>query len=106
MSNTSFKALFDQYDWQDVSRSIYAKTASDVVDTLHKDRRNLEDFKALISPAAKPYLEQMAKLSQEITQKRFGKPFSCIFPCICQMSVRIFAPIAASALTTTSNAKP
>jgi 2-iminoacetate synthase len=80
MSNTSYKALFDQYDWQDVSRSIYAKTASDVVDALHKENRNLEDFKALISPAAKPYLEQMAKLSQEITQKRFGKTIQLYIP--------------------------
>jgi 2-iminoacetate synthase len=80
MSNTSFKALFDQYDWQGMSRSIYAKTASDVVDALHKENRNLEDFKALISPAAKPYLEQMAKLSQEITQKRFGKTIQLYIP--------------------------
>jgi 2-iminoacetate synthase len=80
MSNPGFRALFDQYNWQEMSRSIYAKTASDVVDTLHKDRRNLEDFKALISPAATPYLEQMAKLSQEITQKRFGKTIQLYIP--------------------------
>jgi 2-iminoacetate synthase len=80
MSSTSFRAVFDQYDWQDISGSIYAKTASDVVDTLHKTRRNLEDFKALISPAATPYLEQMAKLSQEITQKRFGKTIQLYIP--------------------------
>jgi 2-iminoacetate synthase len=80
MSNTSFKALFEQYNWQDVSESIYAKTASDVVDALHKDRRNLEDFKALISPAAKPYLEEMARLSHDITQKRFGKNIQMYIP--------------------------
>jgi 2-iminoacetate synthase len=80
MSNSTFKALFDQYNWQDVSRSIYAKTASDVVNAFNKDKRNLEDFKALISPAATPYLEQMAKLSQEITQKRFGKTIQLYIP--------------------------
>ena len=31
------------------------------------------DFKALISRAAAPYLEQIAQASHRITQKRFGK---------------------------------
>ena len=43
--------------------------------------RTLEDFKALISPAASPYLEQMAQLSHQLTQKRFGK------------TIQLFAPV-------------
>jgi hypothetical protein len=33
---------------------------------------------ALISPAAQPYLEQMAQECHELTKKRFGKPFRCM----------------------------
>ncbi len=66
-----FKEVFDQHTWEDVAASIYAKTANDVERALGKTRRDLEDFKAMISPAASPYLEQMAQLSNRITQKRF-----------------------------------
>jgi 2-iminoacetate synthase len=80
MNNPNFKFIFEQYDWQNVAKSIYTKTASDVSDALHKSKRGLEDFKALISPAAKPYIEQMAQLSQQITQKRFGKTIQMYIP--------------------------
>ena len=60
--------------------SIYAKTASDVERALNKTKRSIEDFKALISPAAAPYLEQMAQLSHRITQKRFGKTVQLYAP--------------------------
>jgi 2-iminoacetate synthase len=69
----TFNDLFETYSWEETSRSIYAKTASDVEAALGKSKRTLEDFKALISPAAAPYLEQMAQLSRQLTLKRFGK---------------------------------
>ncbi len=43
-------------------------------------KRTLEDFKALISPAAINYLEQMAQLSHRLTQKRFGKTLQMYVP--------------------------
>ena len=66
---SSFKTIFDQQDWNTVKASIYNKTAVDVERALNATKRSLEDFKALISPAAAPYLEQMAQLSQELTLK-------------------------------------
>ncbi|MES2454718.1 MAG: 2-iminoacetate synthase ThiH [Bacteroidota bacterium] len=75
-----FTTLFKQHDWAEVSRSIYAKTAQDVEHALVTHKRTLEDFKALISPAASPYLEQMARLSQQLTQKRFGKVVQMYVP--------------------------
>ena len=75
-----FTTLFKQHDWAEVSRSIYAKTAQDVEHALVTRKRTLEDFKALISPAASPYLEQMARLSQQLTQKRFGKVVQMYVP--------------------------
>ncbi|MAZ37971.1 MAG: 2-iminoacetate synthase ThiH [Crocinitomicaceae bacterium] len=76
----SFKTLFDTYDWDSTKDSIYSKTAADVERALEKNNRNLEDFKALISPAAAPCLEQMARLSHERTQKRFGKTIQMYVP--------------------------
>ncbi|EHU5134400.1 2-iminoacetate synthase ThiH [Vibrio parahaemolyticus] len=76
----SFYDRFQQLDWDDISMSIYVKTAQDVERALAKPKRDLEDFKALISPAAEPYLEQMAKLSYSLTRKRFGNTMSLYIP--------------------------
>ena len=76
----SFKDLFAQYDWDSTQESIYGKTARDVQIALSKNKRNLEDFKALISPAAEPFLEDMARLSQQLTLKRFGKTVQMYIP--------------------------
>lgn len=76
----SFKKIFDAYSWDETKTSIYAKTKTDVEEALHKTKRNLEDFKALISPAAAPYLEQMAQLSRQLTLKRFGNTIQLYIP--------------------------
>lgn len=75
-----FTQLFDTYNWDDVKQSIYNKTIVDVERALSNKKRNLEDFKALISPAAEGYLEQMAQLSHQLTQKRFGKTVQMYIP--------------------------
>jgi 2-iminoacetate synthase len=75
-----FKNIFEQYKWDEVKAGIYAKTSADVVNALYKAKRDIEDFKALISPAAEPYLEQMAALSHQLTQKRFGKTIQMYIP--------------------------
>jgi len=76
----SFLNVFETYNWDEVKSSIYAKTALDVESALKAKQRTLEDFKALISPAALPYLEQMAQLSHALTQKRFGKTMQMYIP--------------------------
>ncbi len=75
-----FSELFDQYQWEAVKQSIYGKTAGDVERALSRSQRDLEDFKALISPAAAPYLEEMAQLSHRLTLKRFGKVIQLYVP--------------------------
>ena len=75
-----FKNIFDACSWDDVQASIYNKTAKEVETALASSNRTLEDFKALISPAATPYLEQMAQLSHQLTQKRFGKTIQMFAP--------------------------
>lgn len=76
-----FIELFNTYNWDEVKQSIYAKTKVDVEQALNKTtKRTIDDFKALISPAAMPYLEQMAQLSHRLTQKRFGKTIQMYVP--------------------------
>ena len=76
----SFINVFNSYQWQEVAVSIASKTAREVEAALSKSRRDLEDFKALISPAAAPYLEQMAQLSHSLTKKRFGNTMQMFVP--------------------------
>jgi 2-iminoacetate synthase len=76
----NFKTLFDSYNWDQVKESIYAKTTADVEQALRSPKRTLEDFKALISPAAAGYLEQMAQLSRQLTRKRFGDTMQMYVP--------------------------
>jgi len=75
-----FTELFDKHEWGAVQQGIYSKTAADVERALGRSHRDLEDFKALISPAAAPYLEEMAQLSHRLTQKRFGKVIQLYIP--------------------------
>lgn len=75
-----FTNLFNTYNWDETKQSIYNKTSVDVERALSKAKRDLEDFKALISPAAEPYLEQMAQMSHQLTQKRFGKTVQMYIP--------------------------
>jgi len=79
-SDRSFIDVFDRLDWDDVKASIYAKTEQDVRRALDSPVRDLEDFKALISPAAAPFLEEMAQKSQFLTQQRFGKTIQMYIP--------------------------
>ena len=47
-------------------------TANDVLRAIESDRCSPEDFKALLSPAAEPFLEQIAKKARQETRKHFG----------------------------------
>ncbi|MGY5355066.1 2-iminoacetate synthase ThiH [Wenyingzhuangia sp. IMCC45467] len=78
--NKTFQTLFDTYNWDETLASINSKTAQDVEYALSKTKRDLEDFKALVSPAAAPYLEQMAHLSKMTTKKRFGNTIQMYIP--------------------------
>jgi len=51
----------------------YSKyTATDVKAALEHETCSIEDFKALLSPAAEPFLEQMAQRARLETSKHFG----------------------------------
>lgn len=67
-------AAMDAYDYDQY-------TQADVRATLAHDNRTPEDFKALLSPAALPLLEEIAQAAQLETRKHFGN------------SVYMFTPI-------------
>ncbi|PZV81012.1 tyrosine lyase ThiH [Algoriphagus aquaeductus] len=76
----SFVDVFNRFSWEEVRESIYSKTEKDVLHALSSSKLTLEDFKALVSPAAEPYLEQMAAKSSALTQKRYGKTIQLYAP--------------------------
>ncbi len=75
-----FSDELKKISWDETTRKIASKTDLDVRRALAKEHCDVEDFMALISPAAEPYLEQMARLSQKYTRERFGKTMSMFIP--------------------------
>ncbi len=69
-----------KHDWDATTERIMAKTADDVRRALRKASPDWDDFMALVSPAAAPFLEEMAALSRHYTQERFGKTVSMYIP--------------------------
>lgn len=76
----TFVDEIQKLDWDTITEQIYSKTPLEVEVALSKAEPTLEDFKALISPAAEDYLELMAQKSHELTQQRFGKTIQLYAP--------------------------
>lgn len=76
----SFKTLFEQHNWNNIERDIYSFDQKDAQHVLAKEHISLTDFKVLISPAAKPFIEQMAQRSNALTKKRFGNNIQMYIP--------------------------
>jgi 2-iminoacetate synthase len=79
----SFLDEWRRHDFGAVARRISSKTPADVRRALGRPRGSLdiEDFGALLSPAAAPFLEDLAQASHEATVERFGR------------TIRLFAPL-------------
>ncbi len=81
MSVRRFTERIDEYSWEEVRSRIYGKTGREVELALGKSARlTVDDFTALVSPAAEPYLERMAALSRNYTRQRFGKTIQFYLP--------------------------
>ncbi len=76
----SFSEILNTYNWESVRKDIYSKTGRDVEKALDREHPDPDDFKAMVSPAAAPYLEQMAVKSHHLTQKRFGRTIQLYIP--------------------------
>ena len=55
-------------------------TENDVLQALEHDTKTIEDFKALLSPAALPFLEEIAQQAQAETRKHFGNSINMFTP--------------------------
>ena len=60
--------------------SVDDASAADVDRALRRDRRDLFDFAALLSPAATPRLEEIAMAAHETTVRRFGRTIHLFAP--------------------------
>lgn len=74
------KETLNQYDWKEIKKLLENCKTSDVEASLNRPKRSVMDFLNLISPAAEPFLEQMAQLSNQLTQQRFGKTIQLYGP--------------------------
>ncbi|WP_392384161.1 2-iminoacetate synthase ThiH [Marinomonas primoryensis] len=75
-----FSEFVENVDWQSVTRSHEEKIEQDVLRALGKNKLNVDDFTALISPAAEPYLLEMVDKSEKLTLQRFGNILSLFAP--------------------------
>lgn len=75
-----FSDVIRQISWDETTERIMSKTDTDVRRALARQHCDIDDFMAMISPAADKYLEQMAWLSRKYTRERFGKTINMFIP--------------------------
>lgn len=78
----SFVDLWRKHDFAQTSHAIQNKTAANVRHALGRvcAGLDLDDLQALLSPAAVPFLEEMAQLSHQRTVERFGRTMQIFAP--------------------------
>lgn len=80
MLYTTAYEFLKRFDFDEVKRSIYSQTPADVERALAHTHRTVEDFLALVSPAAEAYLEPMAHEAHRLTVERFGRTMQLYLP--------------------------
>lgn len=77
----TFASELKRWSWDEVHGNILKKTPADVEAAISRaGSASMEDFMALLSPAASSYLEQMALASRELTRRRFGNVIQMFVP--------------------------
>ncbi|CAK9887036.1 MAG: 2-iminoacetate synthase [Candidatus Erwinia impunctatus] len=79
-TENTFNHHLTALQWDDISLSINSKTSRDVERALSSRKINRDDFMALISPAAAPYLEALVQRANQLTRQRFGNVVSFYVP--------------------------
>ncbi|ATU96373.1 2-iminoacetate synthase ThiH [Aeromonas salmonicida] len=79
-AHPSFISRWRELEWDDIGMQIRAKTTRDVERALANPHRSLQDFMALISPAAEAFLPQMAAEAERLTRQRFGNTVGFYVP--------------------------
>lgn len=76
----SFYEEVQRTDWAEIEKEVENRSAADVESALSAKTWNIDRFLSLLSPAAEPYLEEMAQRAHLLTQQRFGKVMSLFAP--------------------------
>lgn len=93
----------DIFDKVQTARAAYdytKYTEADVRAALAHSERTPDDFAALLSPAALPLLEEIARAAQIERQRYFGNNVTFSHRCISPTTAKITASTAASTVTT------
>ncbi|MCC5838753.1 MAG: 2-iminoacetate synthase ThiH [Opitutales bacterium] len=78
----SFLQIWQQHNFSETAERIQNSTTADVRRALGRrpGTLTLDDFAALLSPAAEPFLEEMAQRSHALTVERFGRVMQLYAP--------------------------
>ena len=76
----SFVAELDAWPRERVAALYDRVTEADVLAALGREERTVRDLAALLSPAARPHLERMAREAQRLTRWHFGRTISLYAP--------------------------
>ena len=77
---STFANILEQEPWEEVRNRLNRITSADVERALCARKITLNDFLALISPAAMPYFDEMTSRAHVLTQQRFGKTIQMYAP--------------------------
>lgn len=75
-----FEQVFAGIDREHLRLAMYSSTAAQVERALQRPTGDVQALMALLSPAAQPYIEQMAQQAAHLTQQRFGHNISLFIP--------------------------
>ena len=80
MNRMNFAEVLKKYKWGDLDSTIKSMTDYDVSNAFYAEKRNFNDFLALLSPVAEKKLELMAQLAHKLTVQRFGRIIQMFAP--------------------------
>lgn len=76
----TFYDEIQKYSWQAMGEEILSRSSTDVERALSSNTPGIEDLISLMSPAADPMLEEIARKAQLITEQRFGRVIGLYAP--------------------------
>lgn len=80
LSEPSFIDRWQQLDWQQINQQIAGQSETAVQQAIASPHLSRQQFMALLSPAARPYLEPLADKAQYLTRQRFGHVINFYIP--------------------------
>jgi 2-iminoacetate synthase len=76
----TFYDVIHSYRWEEIEKEIGRRSRSDVERALAARLLRLDDLISLFSPAAEPFLEEMAQRAHRLTVQRFGRVMGMFAP--------------------------